>query len=260
MIRLVFLLRRRSELSLSDFQHYWREKHGPLVASLATTLGIEKYVQVHALDEPMNGAMAEARGGMEPPYDGVAELWFASEEALAEALGSEEGEGAASALLEDEARFIDLARSPLWLAVELPQVNPAGEMLVATPRSSLLKLYFPLRMRPELGLEDGQRYWRTHHGPIIRSQAPAQGIQRYQQVHRHASLLEAALREARGTVVDAYDGHAEVWFDRGAPRTGPEAQQANARAIEDESRFIDFSRSAMWVGKELVFVDRTGWH
>ena len=259
MIRLVYLLRRQQQLSLEDFQRYWRETHGPIVASHATRLGIRRYVQVHALDDPLDAAMADARGGMEPRYDGVAELWFDSEAALGEVLASEAGQAAAAELLEDEARFIDLAASPLWIAIDLPQVNPAGEALVAMPRSSWVKLYFPLRMTAELGFEAGQRYWRTQHGPIIRSQAQASGIHRYQQVHRVEGELESALREARGTAVDAYDGHAEVWFDRGALRASPEAQAANARAIADESKFIDFPRSAMWLGKELVFVDRLGW-
>lgn len=259
MIRLVYLLRRREGMSLAEFQRYWREVHGPLVASFATAMDVRRYVQVHALEDPINEAMRAARGGMEPIYDGVAELWWDSEQALGSALGSPNGQAAAAALLEDEQKFIDLPNSPLWLNVELPQVNPAGEAVVATARSSWVKLYFPLRLLRELGFEAGQRYWRTQHGPIIRSQAEASGIHRYQQVHRIEHELEAALREARGTQVAPYDGHAEVWFDRGTPRASVEAQRANARAIADESKFIDFARSTMWIGKEYVFVDRFGW-
>jgi uncharacterized protein (TIGR02118 family) len=259
MIRLVYLLRRREGLDLAEFQRYWREVHGPIVASFATTLDIAKYVQVHAVEDPINEAIREARGGMEPAYDGVAELWWHSEDAMLEAMGTPAGQAAAEALLEDEAKFIDLPASPLWLNVELPQVNPVGEHLVATPRSPYQKLYFPLRLKAELGFDEGQRYWRTQHGPIIRSQAEAAGILRYQQVHRIASPVEAQLREARGTTVDAYDGHAEVWVDRGVPRATEEARQSNERAVEDESRFIDFDRSTMWFGKELPVIDRTGW-
>ena len=51
-------------------------------------------------------------------------------------------------------------------------------------------------------------------------------------------------------------GHAEVWFDRaGIQAVTEERRLANQRAIEDEAKFIDFSRSAMWLGKEHVFVD-----
>jgi len=53
-----------------------------------------------------------------PEYDGVAELWFDSLEALAANGQRPEARAAAALLLEDERRFIDLARSPLWWGQE----------------------------------------------------------------------------------------------------------------------------------------------
>ena len=55
-------------------------------------------------------------GGSPEPYDGVAEIWFDS----LEALGSEDPavQQAAADLLADEGNFIDLAQSPLWIAQE----------------------------------------------------------------------------------------------------------------------------------------------
>jgi uncharacterized protein (TIGR02118 family) len=256
MIRLVFLLRRKPGMSLADFQRYWREVHGPLVASFQTKLDVLRYVQVHTLEDPANDASAKARGGMEPPYDGVAELWWESEESLAAVLATDAGRAAGAALLEDERRFIDLSKSPLWLAHEYPQVNPTSENLQARERSGIVKLYFPLRHHGNQSLESAQRYWRTSHGPLIRSQAQVLGILRYQQVHRFESAVESALRDARGTLTPAYMGHAEVWFDRSIPRTGPEAAASNRRAIEDEAKFVDFTRSAIWIAKEHVFIDR----
>ena len=141
MIRLIFLLRRKPELSLAEFQRYWREEHGPLVASHAQHIGALRYMQVHRMDHALNEPMAVSRGGMEPPYDGVAELWWESEEALAGALATGAGAAAGAALLEDERRFIDLPNSPLWFAHEYPQVNPTPENIVARERSSIVKLY-----------------------------------------------------------------------------------------------------------------------
>jgi hypothetical protein len=203
----------------------------------------------------MNEAMARARGVMEEPYDGVAELWWWSEEAFLEASRTEAGRRAGEVLLADEAEFIDLAASPLWLAHEYPQVNPTPETIVARPTSRVVKLHFPLRQREGMSLEDAQRYWRVQHGPLIRSMAPAMGILRYQQVHRFETPFEAALRRSRGTQAPSYTGHAEAWFERGAAPP-PEAADAGRRAIEDERRFIDLDRSAIWIGKEHVFVDR----
>lgn len=256
MIRLTFLLRRKPELDLAEFQAYWRQRHGPLVASHAHTLGMLRYVQVHTLEDPINAQMAEARGGMEDPYDGVAEVWWRSKQELLQVLGDEETQDAVAELVEDEAKFIDLPRSPLWLAYEYPQVNPVPEELVARERSSVVKLYYPLRHPADQSEEEAQWYWRTHHGPLIRAGAEAGGILRYLQVHRAETELEEGLREPRGTEVEAYAGHAELWLDRralGAPT--PEGRRGAELAVEDEGRFIDFARSAMWIAKERVFVD-----
>jgi len=256
MIRITFVLRRRPELSREEFQEYWRREHGPLVAGRSTRLGILRYVQVHTLDDPINGQMAEARGGMEPPYDGVAELWWWTRERLLEAIEDPAGQDAAAELLDDERKFIDLERSPLWLAHEYPQVNPAPEEIVARERSPLVKLFFCLRQPPGRSMEEAQAYWRTAHGPIIRSIAPAGGILRYLQVHRVEDELEAALRQARGTVTEPYTGHAELWYDRRAWGNAiPERVRGGELAVADESKFIDFERSAMWIAKERVFVD-----
>ena len=91
MIRLVFVLRRKPGMTLAEFQQYWRGVHGPLVAKQATTLDIHRYVQVHTLDDAVNDQLAGARGKMERPYDGVAELWWKSREALTASFGSAAG-------------------------------------------------------------------------------------------------------------------------------------------------------------------------
>jgi uncharacterized protein (TIGR02118 family) len=121
MTKLVFCLRRLPHLSRAEFQRYWIERHAPLVRSHAVTLRIRRYVQTHTLDHPLNAALAASRGGLEE-YDGVAELWWDSPEALAAATATPEGRAAGDALLEDERRFIDLARSPLFVVEERPVI------------------------------------------------------------------------------------------------------------------------------------------
>lgn len=257
MIRLEFVLRRKPGMSRMAFQQYWREVHGPLVARHSTTLKIHRYIQLHTLDDPINDALATARGGMEPAYDGVAELWWTSPEDLA-AFDTPAGRAAGLELLNDEQHFIDLPNSPLWFAHEHPQVNP-GEFMVATEHSPLVKLFFCLRHLPGQALEAGQHYWRTQHGPLIRSVSTGFRMQRYLQVHYSAHALESGLRDVRGTVLPPYSGHAEAWFSRAdllSMANVPEAARAMELAVEDERKFIDFQRSAMWIGKERVFIDR----
>jgi hypothetical protein len=259
MIRLIYLLRRKPEMSLAQFQDYWRNTHGPLVAKHSTTLNILRYVQVHTLDDPANEQLAGARGKMESRYDGVAELWWTSREALSSSFISSAGQAAGRELLEDETKFIDLPDSPLWLAYEYPQVNTIPEELVAREGSSLVKLFFCLRHPSNLTLEQAQLYWRTSHGPTIRGVATAMRMKRYLQVHRFEDELEQQLRASRQTRVAPYTGHAEAWFDRtdlASMGSTPEGKRAMQIAVEDEAHFIDFANSAIWLAKERVFIDR----
>jgi len=117
MIKLVFALHRLPELSREEFQSYWFDKHAPLVARHAKALGIKRYVQVHTRSTPINESLRGSRHAPEP-HDGIAEIWFESESAIATSMQTPEGIAAGLALLEDERRFIDLERSPLWLGEE----------------------------------------------------------------------------------------------------------------------------------------------
>jgi uncharacterized protein (TIGR02118 family) len=113
-IKLVFCLRRREGMTVEEFQRTWHDDHGPLVRQHAEVLGIRRYVQTHGRPTPLDDALRTSREAPEA-YDGVAELWFDSMDALATAAASPEGLAAGAALLEDERRFIDHARSPLFL-------------------------------------------------------------------------------------------------------------------------------------------------
>jgi uncharacterized protein (TIGR02118 family) len=125
-VKLVFALRRRSDLGREEFQRYWRETHALLVADRAEVLRIRRYVQCHTLETPLDDALRAARGPTIEPYDGVAELWWDSVDDLAAAMTTEEGAAAAGELLADEQNFIDLDASPIWLAEENVVVELAG--------------------------------------------------------------------------------------------------------------------------------------
>ena len=118
MIKLTFAVRRRTDIDPAEFHRYWRDQHGPLVRSLQQVLGIRRYVQTHRLETPLNDVLRAGRGALEP-FDGVAELWWDDLDALVAAASSSEGSAAGQTLLEDEARFIDLEQSALWLGQEI---------------------------------------------------------------------------------------------------------------------------------------------
>jgi uncharacterized protein (TIGR02118 family) len=113
MIKLTFCLVRLPHLTREAFQDYWLHTHGPLVRSVAHELQIRRYVQLHALPEETNAPIRASRAAP-PEFDGVAELWFDSLEAVAANGLRPEAQAAAQRLLEDERKFIDLPKSPLW--------------------------------------------------------------------------------------------------------------------------------------------------
>lgn len=125
MIKLLFCVRRLPHLSREEFQRYWHDTHGPLVRTHARTLRIRRYTQAHTLDDEMNDVLRASRGGLEA-FDGVAELWWDSRDDLQAAVGTPEGHAAGRALLADESRFIDQARSCLWVAEERPIIDARG--------------------------------------------------------------------------------------------------------------------------------------
>lgn len=117
MIKFVMCLHRHPDLSREEFQRYWREDHAPLFNSFASTHNAKRYVQDHTIDSPMNEFLRESRG-MVQEFDGIAEVWFESEQAFVEAMSSEEGQKLGAILHEDESKFIDHARSTAFLARE----------------------------------------------------------------------------------------------------------------------------------------------
>lgn len=122
MIRITFCLTRKEGMSFEAFQDYWLNQHAPLVKSVADTLAIKKYVQLHTRHVPENDAARASRAGsLETApdiYDGVAELWWDSLDAMTKAVSTEAGMAAGILLLKDEAKFIDFRRSPLWYGEE----------------------------------------------------------------------------------------------------------------------------------------------
>jgi hypothetical protein len=116
-IKLTFALVRRSDLSLEAFQAYWLETHAPLVASVRDALRIRRYVQLHSAPPEVSAAIRGSRNSPEQ-YDGVAQLWFENFGDLAAGATDPEAADAGRLLLEDERRFIDLDKSPLWWGEE----------------------------------------------------------------------------------------------------------------------------------------------
>ena len=117
MIKFIMCITRHPNMTREDFQDYWMNKHGPFFMQNAAAMRAKKYVQSHTVDTALNEGLRSSRG-MRPEYDGVAEVWFESEEDLIEGMSSSEGQQLGAALLEDEGNFIDHAKSSAFIVQE----------------------------------------------------------------------------------------------------------------------------------------------
>ncbi len=118
MIKLIMCLTRRQDITREEFMEYWQHKHGPFFMSNADAMGAIKYVQSQTINSPLNEGMRASRDMM-PEYDGVAEVWFESEEALMQGMSSPEGQKLGALLLEDEKNFIDHTKSSAFIVNEV---------------------------------------------------------------------------------------------------------------------------------------------
>jgi uncharacterized protein (TIGR02118 family) len=117
MLKFIYCVRRRPEMSFDAFRKYWLENHGPLVRKHAKTLRAKRYIQSHTLDTPLNAA-AQTPRNTKKPYDGVTEMWWDNAEDLIAALSTPEGQEVNRLLAEDEARFCDLPNCSVFFTEE----------------------------------------------------------------------------------------------------------------------------------------------
>ncbi len=93
MIKRFVILRRKPEMSVSEFWNYWETVHGPLIAKIP---GLMKYTQYHV--------ESERTDEVDDPIDGIAELWFESETAQKKAYQSPEYQ----AVVDDEPNLFNM--------------------------------------------------------------------------------------------------------------------------------------------------------
>lgn len=119
MIKICYLMRRLPHLSLEEFQSYWSEKHPQAAPEDAfATLGVKRYVQVLPLDSSARDLVIGPRTGLVDGFDGVAELWVESLEALESNWSTDKAKEYLEIFFKDEQNFIDWTRSTIIVSRE----------------------------------------------------------------------------------------------------------------------------------------------
>lgn len=125
----------------------------------------------------------------------------------------------------------------------------------------MIKLVYVIVRREGLSPEAFRDYWLTRHGPLVAAQAKALKLRKYVQSHPFDDPASEAMRAVRGMRGPA-DGVTEVWWDSledfSSAYATPEGAESGRILAEDEAKFIDFEKSAVFLTQEHVIFDHTG--
>lgn len=108
MIKTVRFVKRRKDLTLEEFKNYWLTKHSQLEKMVVEKTPVKKIVA--------SFATGEMRGGKEPPFDGMVEIYF---ETLEDRDLFYAGEVHKSGIMrKDEENFVDMSEEPVRAITE----------------------------------------------------------------------------------------------------------------------------------------------
>lgn len=118
MVSIIMCLHRIPSLTRAEFQQYWAMTHKPLVIERAGILRIAENSQLHTLTHQVAPERLLIRG-LPLAYDRIAKATFRALDDLLAAGRSPCAARAAAELIEDEMKFIDRSRSPLFVVHDL---------------------------------------------------------------------------------------------------------------------------------------------
>ena len=207
MIKAIYFFNRRVDVSVEDFQEYWRTTHANLVRRIP---GIKRCVQCHTL-------LSGYRRRLAPVLDGVEEISFNATADFISAIETPAGVVA----MDDLAKFADTS-TVRHIVTEETEIKPG------TIREGMVKNIELVTRKQGMSIVEFHSYWRDRHGPLA---AKIEVIKRYVQSH---TLMNEYEKEAP----PAYDGVAETWFvDTAAMRLSADTPEYTATR-DDEKNFL----------------------
>jgi len=182
------------------------------------------FTQTRTLDEQI-----ASRG--EPPFVGIAELWFADKQA---ALASVAHAQAMRPLLHEGVRVGPVSTGSARIVMRLPAHHDGG----------FIKGVFPFRRKPDMTVTDFQRYWWLNHGPIA---ALTEQAVYYLQCH--------PMQETYSPGRPPYDGITELhWGDVPTARAAMASRQMVEDQGSDAANFVEPDSVILFLAREEVVI------
>lgn len=107
-------IHRRADLSFDEFMTHWTQVHANLISDNAAALGIVKYIQLHRSD---GSGQTRTHSASRPQYDGIAEVWYQSEDHFRAMGKTDASRAAVEKVIEDQKKFIS-RETPLFKGFE----------------------------------------------------------------------------------------------------------------------------------------------
>jgi uncharacterized protein (TIGR02118 family) len=231
MIKFTVAVTRRFGMSKADFDTHYRNRHGPLCASVPT---FWRHVHRYLQNSSVTSDAFRCVSGYSPDRDCVSQLWFASLDIFHQAFAEPEY---LSLIRPDEISFVDMPSLIPGLGVEKTLFGPDS------PGSPHKVVVFRKR-RPEISRSDLQAFWHDTYGPaVVRHELARKSLRRYVQTH----FLDVAL-EIPG--LESYDLLDEFWcstldgaadFLLGLHKAAPAASEKQ-RLSDDSQDIVMFVR------------------
>ena len=182
------------------------------------------FTQTRTLSEQIEG-----RG--EPPFVGVAELWFSEKRA---ALASVEHAQALQPILADGVRVGPIVTGMARTVMRLPAQHAGG----------FIKGVFPFRRKPGMSVADFQHHWWLNHGPIA---ALTEQAVYYLQCH--------PMPETYTPGRPPFDGITELhWSDVPAARASMASRQMVEDQGSDAANFVEPDSVILFLAREEVVI------
>ncbi len=123
----------------------------------------------------------------------------------------------------------------------------------------MVKITYCMRRLPHLTREQFQEYYRKKHTRVLeRDEAAKLKMRRYVQLHAHPEEICATLDKGRGGE-PSFDAVAEIWLDdletMEAAWNSEEGTALIRKLMDDEEKFVDWSRSVFTCSREIVMLD-----